>query len=159
MEKKKVHRSLGLGARWVWVLVSAIAVVGCRTSKEPEYAEIPDLPGTPVGGRSDVASVNASSSRGNSAAAAGGNAQLVVASKRVNAGSVEESPSQEAIRAGEMLDIVYSDTQGGLQPAHEKVRDDGTITLMFDKSFKAAGKTPGELAREIRKVYVPDYFQ
>jgi polysaccharide export outer membrane protein len=63
------------------------------------------------------------------------------------------------IQVGEILDITYSDTPSGLQPAHEKVREDGTITLMFDKTFHAAGKTQGDLAREIRKAYVPDYFQ
>lgn len=38
------------------------------------------------------------------------------------------------------------------------MREDGTITLMFNENFHAAGLTPGDLAKEIRKRYVPDYY-
>jgi polysaccharide export outer membrane protein len=57
-----------------------------------------------------------------------------------------------------MVHIVFTDTPQAIPPVDDKVKDDGTITLMFDKTFQAAGKTPGELAQEIRKRYVPDYF-
>ena len=47
---------------------------------------------------------------------------------------------------------------GAQQPTDERVKEDGTITLMLNKTFKADGKTHAELAKEIRATYVPDYF-
>jgi polysaccharide export outer membrane protein len=92
-------------------------------------------------------------------AASGVDIHPVAAASSAKGNSADESPSHDPIQKGEILDITYSDTPATQQPAHEKVREDGTITLMFDKTFHAAGKTEGELSREIRKAYVPDYFQ
>jgi protein involved in polysaccharide export with SLBB domain len=69
-----------------------------------------------------------------------------------------ETKSGDIIRTGEMIHIVFSDTPQTIPPVDDKVKDDGTITLMFDRTLKAAGKTPGELAKDIRRTYVPDYF-
>src|SRR5678815_4466249 len=43
-------------------------------------------------------------------------------------------------------------------PAHqERIKDDGTITLPLIGAVKAKDKTPGELQKEIRTLYVPKY--
>jgi protein involved in polysaccharide export with SLBB domain len=157
--------------------MGALAFAGCHTAPpQPEYAEIPDLPGTPIGvspnaGGTDNASTAASSATSAAPAdvtpapvspapaSSGSDVQPVAAAPTSKSAPSDDSRPQDAIKVGETLDIVYSDTPTPLQPAHELVRDDGTITLMFDKSFHAAGKTQGELSREIRKAYVPDYFQ
>ena len=39
-----------------------------------------------------------------------------------------------------------------------KVKDDGTVTLIYNRVFHAAGKRTGELGKEIRDFYVPAYF-
>ncbi len=46
-----------------------------------------------------------------------------------------------------------------MPPFEEKIKEDGTITLLLNQTFTAAGTTPGDLAKEIRKRYVPDYFK
>jgi len=43
-------------------------------------------------------------------------------------------------------------------PSATKVREDGTITLMLNQPFVAAGKTSGDLEREIRAAYVPKFY-
>ena len=46
-----------------------------------------------------------------------------------------------------------------LPPFEEKIKEDGTITLLLNQTFKAAGKTRGELEKEIRERYVPRLLQ
>ena len=40
-----------------------------------------------------------------------------------------------------------------------KIKEDGTITLLQNQTFSAAGKTRGDLEKEIRKCYVPRFFK
>jgi polysaccharide export outer membrane protein len=63
------------------------------------------------------------------------------------------------IKRGEPLKIAFSDAPGVIPPFEDKVKEDGSITLMYDQRFQAAGLTSGELEREIRKRYVTDWFQ
>jgi polysaccharide export outer membrane protein len=85
-------------------------------------------------------------------------ASTTKASQKHAPAAAPDAKSGDVIRVGEMVHIVFTDTPQPIPPVDDKVKDDGTITLMFDKTFQAAGKTPGELAQEIRKRYVPDYF-
>ncbi len=71
-----------------------------------------------------------------------------------------EATSHATYRAGDTLSITYSDTPNPIQPMPDvRVREDGTITLLYNKEFVAAGKTRGQLEREIRDFYVPTYFR
>lgn len=79
--------------------------------------------------------------------------------------STPEKPSPDAvtdmtteIRAGEALFITFADTATPIQPFEGRVKEDGTVTLMENKQFMAAGKTAGQLEKEIRESYVPRYF-
>jgi len=63
------------------------------------------------------------------------------------------------IKPGEPLDIKFSDIPTVQPPFDDKVKEDGTITLMYNQTFKAAGLTKGELERAIRERYVSDWFQ
>lgn len=68
--------------------------------------------------------------------------------------------SMDAIRAGDTLRITFSDLPVVVQsPTEERVKDDGTITLLENQSFIAAGKTRGQLEKEIHDRYVPDYYK
>jgi protein involved in polysaccharide export with SLBB domain len=63
-----------------------------------------------------------------------------------------------AFQPGEALIITFADTVTQLQPFEGRVKEDGTITLMENQEFKAAGKTAGQLEKEVRERYVPRYF-
>jgi protein involved in polysaccharide export with SLBB domain len=64
----------------------------------------------------------------------------------------------DRIEVGDEVTVTYSDYTPQLNPSIVTVTEDGTITLMYDKKFVAAGKNINELQAEIRKAYVPDYF-
>jgi polysaccharide export outer membrane protein len=68
-------------------------------------------------------------------------------------------PEVEVLHVGSSLTITMMDTPT-LIPAFEgKIKEDGTITLTLNQTFKADGKTPGDLEREIRTRYVPTVFK
>jgi protein involved in polysaccharide export with SLBB domain len=74
---------------------------------------------------------------------------------------VRVNPSgTDLLSKGELLTIIFSDTPPpALPPFEERIKDDGTITLIYNKTFVAAGKMRGQLEREIRTNYVPAYFK
>lgn len=64
-----------------------------------------------------------------------------------------------ALRAGDNITINFTDLPPpGWAEMKQRIREDGTITLPFNIELQAAGKTPGELERDIRNAYVPRYF-
>lgn len=75
------------------------------------------------------------------------------------AGTNAVAPEPEVFRVGDSLKIVYSDLPQITPEFEGKIKEDGTITLLLNKSFTAAGKTAGELEQEIRAYYVPSYYK
>jgi protein involved in polysaccharide export with SLBB domain len=68
-------------------------------------------------------------------------------------------PEPEVLRVGDSLTITFTDTPLPIPMSEQKIKEDGTITLTLNQTFKADGKTRGELEKEIRARYVPDYFK
>jgi polysaccharide export outer membrane protein len=62
------------------------------------------------------------------------------------------------IHAGEAIEVSFTDLTPPVAPIDLRVKDDGTITLQYNETFSAVGKTTGELEKEIRARYVPKYF-
>lgn len=72
---------------------------------------------------------------------------------------VENPDNPDRLRPGDNLMIYFSDLPGERQaPFEGPIREDGTITLLQNQSFMAAGKTRGQLEKEIRERYVPRLF-
>lgn len=69
------------------------------------------------------------------------------------------STEMDKIHMGDTLVIGYSDLPILMPPDEQRVKDDGTILLMQNQTFQADGKTRGQLEREIRERYVPQYFR
>jgi polysaccharide export outer membrane protein len=65
----------------------------------------------------------------------------------------------EVLRVGDSLIITFADLTVPMAPFEDKIKSDGTITLPLNLTFKADGKTRGDLEKEIRARYVPDYFK
>ncbi len=72
---------------------------------------------------------------------------------RADAGS-----STELIHVGDSLVIIFSDLPITSNPFEVRVSDDGSITLILNQKFVAAGKTRAQLENEIRERYVPKYY-
>lgn len=65
----------------------------------------------------------------------------------------------DAFQVGDQVTINYSGTSATdpmLQKHQETIKDDGTITPPYVGPVKAAGKTPGQLQKELQKKY--DYY-
>jgi protein involved in polysaccharide export with SLBB domain len=74
-------------------------------------------------------------------------------------GAEINSLEPEVLRAGDSLTINFLDLPTPSQPSIVKIKEDGTITLLWNQTFTAAGKTRGSLEKEIRECYVPRYFK
>ena len=68
-------------------------------------------------------------------------------------------PEVEVLHVGGTLTIALMDTPTPILTFEGKIKEDGTITLTLNQTFKADGKTPGDLEKEIRERYVPKFFK
>jgi protein involved in polysaccharide export with SLBB domain len=68
-------------------------------------------------------------------------------------------PEAEVFRVGDSMTVTFLDTPTAIQPLQIKIKEDGTITLILNQTFKAEGKIRGDLEKEIRARYVPDYYK
>jgi polysaccharide export outer membrane protein len=65
----------------------------------------------------------------------------------------------DTLQVGDSVTVIFSDLSTPLQPFEERVKTDGSITLLQNQKFQAAGKNRGDLEVEIRNRYVPDYYK
>ncbi len=59
---------------------------------------------------------------------------------------------------GDQVTVTLIGPDPPLPPHEERIKEDGTITMDLIGSVKAAGKSAGELQREIHDRYVPKYY-
>ena len=64
----------------------------------------------------------------------------------------------DLLHIGDVLTIDFTDMPVAFLPREERIKEDGTITLLEGKTFTAAGKTRGQLEREIHDWYVPRFY-
>ena len=64
----------------------------------------------------------------------------------------------DALHVGDKITIEFTDMPTPFLPRDERIKEDGTVTLLEGKTFVAAGKTRGQLETEIHKFYVPRYY-
>ena len=123
------------------VVLAGLLLAGCSTgtsSSEANFAGVGNSIGAPAGGTSNEAA---------------GSAVQNPAGKDGNEYNVDD------IRVGDTITITISDTPTVITPIDERVKSDGTIILLQNQTFEAAGKKRGELEKEIRDRYVPDFFR
>jgi len=66
--------------------------------------------------------------------------------------------AESKLRVGDTVRIEYSNLSANpAQPFEEQIKDDGTITPPLIGSVQAAGKTTGDLQKEIQKAYTKYY--
>ncbi len=69
-----------------------------------------------------------------------------------------QEQSGRILRVGEGVTVTFQDLPSAVAPIDTTIKEDGTITLIYNKQFHAADKTVGQLENEIRQAYVPAYF-
>jgi len=67
--------------------------------------------------------------------------------------------SIDLLHVADTLTIEFTDMPVAFTPREERIKEDGTITLLEQKSFVAAGKTRGQLEKEIHDWYVPRFYR
>jgi polysaccharide biosynthesis/export protein VpsN len=72
----------------------------------------------------------------------------------------EPQPMDGVLKPGEQLTIYFQNTPPPpIAPQQQRIKEDGTITLHYVGSVKAAGLTTRELQEELRRRYVPTYYK
>src|SRR5437879_919343 len=71
------------------------------------------------------------------------------------AGAPVVDVSQTTMAKGNVVTFSFADVPGGITPIEDTIKEDGSITLMFNEKFQADGKTIGVLQEEIHDRYVP----
>ena len=138
MSIKNVGDGLGRWAAVCALVLGGLCLAGCRTHSSHQQS---------AGRPSGVATAGTPASDSATTPLADPTA--------TNSGGLEP----EILRAGDSLTVVFADTPTPILPFEEKIKEDGTITLLLNQTFVAAGTTRGDLSKEIRKRYVPDYFK
>lgn len=149
MSIKNVGRALRRWGAACGLVLGVLCLAGCRTqSADQQFAQV--SPAVATTSASPIAVAGPVTVPG---------AVPVVNPVGVAAGTNSGGPIPEVFRVGDSLTITFTDMPSPIPPFEEKIKEDGTITLLQNMSFTAVGKTRGDLEKEIRKAYVPDYFK
>ena len=65
----------------------------------------------------------------------------------------------DVLQVEDALIVSFSDLPTPVPSIEDRIKQDGTITLMLNQTFTAAGKTRSKLEKEIRDRYVPQYYK
>jgi polysaccharide export outer membrane protein len=70
-----------------------------------------------------------------------------------------QDPNLDILAANDPIEIDYADLPQLPPPFKDRIKGDGSITLVLNETFMAAGKTRRQLEEEIRARYVPRKYQ
>jgi polysaccharide export outer membrane protein len=73
-------------------------------------------------------------------------------------GGKAPAPATDRLNPGDLVIVTFAGIDVVPFPHEERIKEDGTITLSLIGSVEAAGRTPGQLQKEIRDHYVPKYY-
>jgi protein involved in polysaccharide export with SLBB domain len=132
-------KTIGFWGALCTLLLASSFVTGCKSGSDPRFAEIPGLTGpAPAAQTASPAATPVEATQGTNTPARG---------------------RYDMILPGDNLTIIIEDLPTQVFPRDERVREDGSITLLQNQTFEAAGKTRGQLEKEIRERYVPRIFK
>ena len=126
--------------------LAGLCLAGCQSDPQSQYSAVPGLPNS-----------------GTRAPAAPAVPVTPVATTSPPATATQQAPppvgtGRDTMRVGDTIVITFTDLPYPLQPLERRIAEDGTITLLENQTFTAAGKSPAQLEKEIRERYVPNFF-
>jgi polysaccharide export outer membrane protein len=149
--------------RWgaVWGMVLAgFCLFGCRTqSPEQQFAEVPPVLGGSSGASQGAAPAVKPIADSTAVPVAAPATTSVAAPATGPVAGIGSGPESELLRVGDSLTIAFTDTPVIIPNFEGPIGEDGMITLTYNQPFKAAGKSTGDLAKEIRARYVPNIYK
>jgi len=117
---------------------------GCTTTSSDgggAFAEVPGMPGSGTVSATEPAA-------------------LPVDATQTSSNAAPAIPSRsDLLSIGDAIKVIFSDLPILVPPFEERVKVDGTITLLQNQTFNADGKSRGDLEKEIRARYVPAIFK
>jgi polysaccharide export outer membrane protein len=160
MSISNVGKQLGRWSAVCGLVLAGFCLSGCRTqSPEQQFAEVPPVLGGSSGASQGAAPAVKPTADSAAVPVAVPATTSVAAPAAVTVATDGTGSEAELLRVGDSLTITFTDTPVTLPVFEEKIKEDGTITLTLNKTFKAAGKTVGDLQKEIRTCYVPSYYK
>lgn len=87
-----------------------------------------------------------------------GGAQFASAGPVRDTNNVAVPRGLDLLNVGDSMNIEFTDLPVPVSSREERIKEDGTVSLMEGKTFVAAGKTRGQLEKEIHDFYVPQYY-
>jgi protein involved in polysaccharide export with SLBB domain len=156
MSIRNIGKRLGRWGVVCGLLCAGLGWSGCQTqAPEQQFAEVPPALTT----ASSASPAAAPTPTPAAAPATTSVAAPVVSPVAVPPTTSSGGPEAEVLGVGSSLTIILMDTPTPIPTFEGKIKEDGTITLTYNQTFKAAGKTPGDLEKEIRACYVPKIFK
>jgi polysaccharide biosynthesis/export protein VpsN len=157
MSIRNLGRQLGSWGAVCGLVFLALCMSGCQTQHQQQGQQFAEVPTNlaPASSPAPAASV-ASNPAPSATTPVAVSAARAVPVSTVTSGSGAEA---EILRVGDSLTVVFTDTPIQIPNFDEKIKEDGTITLHLDKTFKAAGLSRGELEKKIRDCYVPSVYK
>jgi polysaccharide biosynthesis/export protein VpsN len=161
MSIEHVGKGLRLWATVCGLVFGGFCLAGCQSqSPKQQFAEVPpSLTAAPTAGSAPATAVVPPAAAPVAAPAKVPVTTPVAKPAGVLAPTRSAGPEPEVLRIGDSLTIILTDTPTPIPVFEEKIKEDGTITLTLNQSFKAEGMTCAELEKLVRKRYVPDYFK
>lgn len=129
-----ITKLLARGFGGLGLIFAGILLVGCQSSPSNSYSF------DPLSGNAPPPMTGASSGQSSPST------------------PVNENLRSGVLRVGDEVVVSFADLVNPVSPVDDQIKNDGTITLIYNKKFQAAGKTVGELQEDIRSCYVPAYF-
>jgi polysaccharide export outer membrane protein len=160
MSIENVGKGVRLWATVCGLVLGGLYLAGCRSqSPKQQFAEVPPSLTTTSAASTDlVAAIAPPAATPVSAPSTVPVTTPVSKPAAVLALTNGGGPEPEVLRVGNSVTITFMDTPTVIPPFEGKIKEDGTITLTLNQTFKADGSTRGELEKKIRDCYVPDYF-
>jgi polysaccharide export outer membrane protein len=154
MSIRNIGKGVGHWGAACGLLWAVLGLFGCRTqSPEQQFAEVPPALST-------ASSANSVATPATAPVPTTTQVSPPVVNPAAVPGTTNASgPELEVLGVGSSITIALLDTPTPIPTFEGKIKEDGTITLTLNKTFTAAGKTPGDLEKEIRASYVPQYFK
>jgi protein involved in polysaccharide export with SLBB domain len=154
----------GLFLKGLAVVFAGALLAGCHTTAP---APAPAFRFDPLTGAPEAPPAASSSEMTNAAAPAAISSATSSATPSSGvAVAMPEAPAASTgvasgliIRTGDELTVSFQDLVTPIPAVDTVVKEDGTITLIYNKQFLAQGKTRGQLEKDIHDVYVPAYFK
>ncbi len=156
MISMKVCRLVGNWGTAGGLLALSLIFLGCHSGPDKRFAEIPGLSAQPQpGGRAPATAPSGAVPAGPSATTAP--AEPIPAGTGAAVG--EDTQVIDVLHAGMAVKITFADLPFQVPIVDDRIKADGTITLMQSQTFTAEGKTRSQFEKEIHDRYVPDFFK